>query len=158
MTTSAQTPAQSPQEHQSRRERTWIYVVSCVILVAVALWAVVVFSTVRETARAQEKADQLVAALEDAGLGTPDRDQIVRVLGEDGGATCSNPNAALSRATLLTLLANGATGPGSRPVIVDSRAVQGQLLIIETYCPDELDEFQQFIEDLKTGNVAGTRS
>ena len=151
------TPVEAPVESQSRRERTWIYVVACVILVALALWAIFAFRSVRETARAQEKADELITALEVAGLGSPDKDQVVRVLGDDGGATCASPNDALSRATLLAQLTNGATGPGDRPVIVDSRAVQGQLLIIEVYCPDELDEFRQFIDDLKTSDVAGTR-
>ena len=78
----------------------------------------------------------------------------MRVLGDDGGAVCANPNKALSRATLLTQLANGASGPGARPVIADSRVVQGQVLIIQVYCPDELEEFQEFADDLKTADVA----
>ena len=77
----------------------------------------------------------------------------MRVLGDDGGATCENPNHALGRAVLFTQLANGAAGPGARPVIVDSRALKGQLLIIEIYCPDELKEFQEFVDDLKTDDV-----
>ena len=52
----------------------------------------------------------------------------MRVLGDDGGATCADPNEALSRATLLAQLTNGAAGPGIRPVIADSRVVKGQLL------------------------------
>jgi Tfp pilus assembly protein FimT len=141
-------------ENQSPRERSWIYIVACVILALMVLWAVIAFSAARETTRAQEKADELIVALEDAGARTPDSDQIVRVLGDDGGATCEDPNAALRRATLNSLLTNGATGPGARPVIADSRAVQGQLLIIEVYCPEELDEFQEFVDDLKTDDVA----
>ena len=50
--------------------------------------------------------------------------------------------SALSRATLLAQLTNGASGPGIRPVIADSRVVQGELLVIKVYCPDELEEFQ----------------
>lgn len=145
----------TPVETQTSRERSWIYISACVILGAMVLWAVFAFRSVRETERAQELADELIVALEDAGAATPDRDRIVRVLGDDGGATCANPNEALSRATLLALLANGAAGPGSRPVIADSRAVQGQLLIIEVYCPDELADFQQFVDDLQTDDVAG---
>ena len=145
----------TPVENQSRRERTWIYITSCVILAILALWAIFAFSSARETKRAQDKADEFIAALQDAGAArTPDKDQVVRVLGDDGGATCANPNKALSRATLLTLLANGATGPGARPVIADSRAVKGQLLIIKTYCPNQLEDFQQFVDDLKTDDVA----
>ena len=78
----------------------------------------------------------------------------MRVLGDDGGATCADPNDALSRAVLFTQLANGAAGPGARPVIADSRVVQGQLLIIQIYCPDELEDFQEFVDDLKTDDVA----
>jgi hypothetical protein len=146
----------TPAEYQSPRERTWIYVTVCVLLGLLVVVSLFVFRSARETAQAQDKADELIAALEDAGARTPDRDQIVRVLGEDGGATCVDPNAALSRATLHSLLTNGATGPGTRPVIADSRAVQGQLLIIQVYCPDELEDFQAFVDDLKTDDVAGT--
>ena len=104
---------------------------------------------------AEEKADELIAALEDAGARAPDRDQIVRVLGEDGGATCEDPNDALNRAILLSQLSNGASGPGARPVVTDSRVFQGQKLIIEIYCPDELDDFNEFVDDLETDDVAG---
>ena len=144
----------TPVENQSPRERSWIYITACVILAVLTLWAIFAFSSARETKRAEDKADQLIAALRDAGARTPHKNQIVRVLGDDGGATCANPNKALSRATLLTLLANGATGPGARPVIADSRAVKGQLLIMKVYCPNELNDFQQFVDDLKTDNVA----
>jgi Tfp pilus assembly protein FimT len=142
-------------ERQSPRERGWIYVVSVILLVAFVVFGLVTFSAGRETRQAQEKADELIAALRDAGARTPEQDQVVRVLGEDGGATCENPNDALNRAVLLSQLANGATGPGSRPVVADSRAFKGQLLIIEVYCPEELDDFKEFVEDLKTDDVAG---
>jgi hypothetical protein len=141
-------------ETQSKRERNWIYITACIILGALVIAGLIAFSSARETRQAQEKADELIAALQDAGARTPDQDQIVRVLGEDGGATCAHPNEALSRATLLAQLTNGATGPGVRPVIADSRAVQGQLLIIEIYCPEELADFQAFVDDLKTDDVA----
>ncbi len=32
--------------------------------------------------------------------------------------------------------------------------MKGQLLIIEIYCPDELEDFQEFVDDLKTDDVA----
>ena len=78
----------------------------------------------------------------------------MRVLGDDGGATCADPNDALSRSILLSQLTNGATGPGARPVIADSRVFKGQLLIIKIYCPDELDDFQAYVDNLKTDDVA----
>ena len=143
-------------ETQGQRERNWIYITAWVLLAAFVLAGLIAFSSARETAEAQEKADELIAAIEDAGATAPSKDQIVRVLGDDGGATCQDPNEALSRAALLAQLANGASGPGSRPVISDSRVFQGQLLIIEVYCPDELEDFQEFVDDLETDDVAGS--
>jgi hypothetical protein len=142
-------------ETQGKRERTWIYVTAWVLLGALAIAGLIAFRGARESREAQDKADELIAAIEDTGATAPDKDQIVRVLGDDGGATCENPNDALSRAALLSQLANGATGPGARPVIVDSKVFQGQLLIIETYCPDELDDFKAYVDDLETDDVAG---
>jgi Tfp pilus assembly protein FimT len=142
-------------ETQTPRERSWLYITSLIVLVVLVVIALFAFRSARETQEAQDKADQLITALQAAGARTPDKEQIVRVLGDDGGATCDNPNKALSRATLLSMLANGATGPGARPVIADSRAVKGQLLIIKIYCPEQLAEFQAFVDDLKTDNVAG---
>jgi Tfp pilus assembly protein FimT len=144
----------TPVETQSKRERRWLYITSLVILGALVVGGLIAFSSARETREAQEKADQLIAAIEDAGATAPSKDQIVRVLGDDGGATCDNPNDALSRSVLLAQLTNGATGPGQRPVVADSRVFKGQLLIIETYCPDELADFSAFVEDLKTDDVA----
>ena len=141
-------------ETQSTRERNWIYITAWVLLGILVVVALITFSSARETREAQEKADQLIAALEDAGATAPTQDQIVRVLGDDGGATCEDPNDALSRAILLAQLTNGASGPGSRPVIADSRVFQGQLLIIEIYCPEELDDFQEYVDDLKTDDVS----
>lgn len=144
----------TPSETEPRRERTWIYITACVILAVLLLVSLLTFSSHRQTNEANQKADQLIAALAAAGARTPDRDQIVRVLGTDGGATCENPNDALGRAVLFTQLANGAAGPGARPVIVDSKVLKGQLLIIQIYCPDELNDFKEFVEDLKTDDVA----
>ncbi len=51
------------------------------------------------------------------------------------------------------MVANGAAGPGMRPVIADTRIVQGQLAVIEVYCPDELEDFKSYISDLKYDDV-----
>lgn len=145
----------TPTEPQTGRERNVIYIVIAVVVVALMVIGLFTYSSAKSTQQANDKADQLIAAIEDAGATAPSKDQIVRVLGDDGGATCADPNASLTRAILLSQLANGAAGPGARPVIADSRVVKGQLLIIEVYCPDELEDFKKFVEDFKTGNVAG---
>jgi hypothetical protein len=142
-------------ETQTRRECSTLYIVIAVVVGALMIAGLLFYSSAKSTREAEEKADQLIAALEEVGARTPSRDQIVRVLGDDGGATCADPNEALNRAILLGQLANGAAGPGARPVITDNRVVQGQLLIIQVYCPEELGDFQKFVEDLKTDDVTG---
>ena len=141
-------------ENQDRRERSWLYITCWVVLIALVVGGLIVFRSATETKNANDKADQLITELKAAGARTPDKDQIVRVLGDDGGATCADPNDALSRSILLSQLTNGATGPGARPVIADSRVFKGQLLIIKIYCPDELDDFQAYVDNLKTDDVA----
>ena len=144
------------RESQPSRERSWIYITACVLLGGAALAAVLSFTETRESNRAQDKADELIAAFTEAGATrVPDKDMIVRLFGDDGGATCENPNDALNRATFLSLLTNGGTGPGARPVVADERVVQGQLLVMQVYCPDEVEDFESFVQDLKTGDVAG---
>ena len=146
----------TPAETQSKSERSWIFITALVLLAVVTLAGVLAFTRGVNDAQAQNKANELVNRLTEVGARTPDVDQVARVLGDDGGATCENPNDALSRSILLAQLTNGASGPGARPVIVDSKVVQGQLLIIEIYCPDELDDFKAFVDDLKTDDVAGS--
>ena len=142
-------------ESQTGRERGILYIVAAVLVGVLMVIALFTFSSARSTREAEEKADELIAAIEEAGATAPSRDQIVRVLGDDGGATCTDPNESLTRAVLLSQLVNGAGGPGARPVIADSRVLRGQLLIIEIYCPEELEEFREFVEDLETDDVAG---
>ena len=54
-------------------------------------------------------------------------------------------------------LANGAGGPGTRPVITDRRAVRGEALIISIYCPDELPEFTELVEAMVFADVINDR-
>jgi hypothetical protein len=51
------------------------------------------------------------------------------------------------------MLTNGAGGPGMRPVIVDNKVVQGQLLAIKVYCPENLDKFSKVVDKLKYADV-----
>jgi Tfp pilus assembly protein FimT len=145
-------------EMQPRRERSALYIGAVVLLVILTVLGLILFSSARSSAKANDRADQLISELEQAGATPPSREQIVRVLGDDGGATCADPNAALKRGVLLSQLSNGAANVGLRPVIADSRVVQGQLLIIKTYCPDELPRFQEFVDSMQFEDVAGGQS
>ncbi|GAA3863612.1 hypothetical protein GCM10022381_04480 [Leifsonia kafniensis] len=143
------------KETSTRRGRSITYIISVVLLIVLATIGLFTFRSANETARAAEKADQLIANIEATGATAPSRDQIIRVLGDDGGAVCANPNDALSQALFLSQLVNGSGGPGTRPVIAESRAVQGQLMIIQVYCPEELAQFQEFVNGLQTTDSGG---
>ena len=143
------------QETQRPHERTLLYIIIGVVTLLLVILGLVLFQSGKESRAADDKADQLIAALTSVGAPAPDRDEVVRVLGSDGGATCQDPNSSLNRAIFLSMLSNGAAGPGIRPVTADRRYVAGQLLILKVYCPDELPSFQKFVDRLKSSDVAG---
>jgi hypothetical protein len=138
----------------SERERRWTYWVALGLLGVLILIALLTFSSARSTQEARDKADQLIAALESEGLTPPSEDQIVNVLGEDGGALCEDPGNALRQAITNNQLANGAAGPGLRPILADAaQLLKGELLALEIYCPEELPDFQRYVDDLQSENV-----
>ena len=75
------------------------------------------------------------------------------MLGDDGGAVCDDPGNALREATVNAMLYNGAAGPGLRPIIFDSKLFAGELAVISVYCPEHLQDFKDYVDDLKTGDV-----
>jgi hypothetical protein len=125
------------------------------VLVILLLVGLLTYRRTTATPRAEAKADQLIAALAAAGAPTPSKTQIVRLLGEDGGAVCADPNSALARAAQYGGLSNGAGGPGIRPTIASSRAVRGELLVLSVYCPEQLAGFTTFVDGLTYADVAG---
>lgn len=138
----------------SPKTKNWVaYVLLGVVFVALTIIALFVFRSAKESTAANAKADQLIAAVQAKGYPAPDKDLVVRTLGDDGGAVCANPNNAFRHAVLNDMLANGAAGPGMRPVIADNLVVRGQVLIMSIYCPDKLPEFTKYADTLKTANV-----
>ena len=124
------------------------------ILIVLAVIGLITYSGEKKDEQSQQKAAELTAKFRAAGLPVPhDQDVFIRTLGDDGGPVCHDPGGALRRAVFLDQLTNGADFVGRRPVIVDPRIVQGELLILETYCPDELDDIRDDLEDLKTDDV-----
>jgi hypothetical protein len=142
----------APADPAANTRRITYIAVGGVILVLLIV-ALVAWNSNKETQAANQKADQLIATLNQAGLATPDKDQIVRVLGDDGGTVCADPELALKKTIMYGLATNGAAGPGLRPVIADNRLVQAGLAVIKTYCPDELPEFPQTAEQFKTADL-----
>lgn len=129
----------------------WVAVLLLVVLTAIALAA---YRGARADAAALTKADELIAVLADAGVERlPSQEQVARVLGDDGGSVCADPGDALRRATLFAMLATGASGPGTRPVITDGVLLRGQLAVVRVYCPEHLEEVERYLDDLATDDV-----
>jgi hypothetical protein len=124
------------------------------VVLALIILGLFLFNAAKDTQEAEAKADQFIAALGAVGVSAPPKDEVVRVLGTDGGATCEDPNNGLHRAILNSQLTNGAAGPGMRPVVFDRTMLGGQLLILKIYCPEELPSMQKFVDKLKSADVA----
>ena len=124
------------------------------VLVVLCVVGLVTYSGNKETKEAQDKAQQLTQKFQAAGLRVPeDQNVFVRSLGTDGGAVCDNPASALGKAALIDTITNGADFVGRRPVIIDRRILKGEALILQTYCPEKLPDYQSKIDDLKTDDT-----
>ena len=135
-------------------DHTWLYWTVGTVVVVLAIIGLITYSGNKDYREAQQKAEQLTQKLEAAGLPVPkDQDIITRSLGTDGGAVCDNPASALGKAILNDQIANGADFVGRRPVIIDKRVVQAEALILQTYCPDKVKEYQDKIDYLNTDNT-----
>jgi hypothetical protein len=147
-TAKPETPQQAPHSNRT------MYIVIAAVLVVLCVVGLILYDTAQDNQDAQAKATQLTQSFEQAGLPVPvDTDQIVATLGTDGGAVCANPANALGKATLADSLTNGASFVGRRAVIIDSRILQGEALILQIYCPDELAAYQEKIDELKTDDT-----
>lgn len=142
------------EKPSGRRERVILYGVIAAMVAILMVIGVAGWRAEKADRAAEEKADRLIAALRELGTRVPSRDQIVKVLGGDGGRVCADPTSALRRAAYLAQLSNGAGGPGTRPVIADSNVAKGELAIITIYCPDRLSDFEEFIDGLHTTDPA----
>jgi hypothetical protein len=147
------TAPRGPAPTSSGRSNRWMYWTIAIVLVVLAVIGLITYNTAKTNQQAKDKAQSLSQKFKAAGLPVPDQDVIIRSLGTDGGAVCANPANALGKATLNDMIMNGADFVGRRPVIVDRRILLGEALILKTYCPDKLKEYQDKINKLKTDDV-----
>ena len=154
MTATASTaPASSSTGEHDHRFLYWACGIVAVVLAIVGL---ITYSGKQQSEEATAKAQSLAQSFEQAGLTVPqDLTIFTRSLGTDGGAVCDNPASALGRATLFADLVNGASFVGRRPVIADTNLLKGELLILQTYCPEKVQQFKDKTQDLKLDDTIG---
>jgi hypothetical protein len=123
-------------------------------LAVLLVLALVLWDYDKANEEALGKADQLISAYEDAGL-TPPRsaENVAEVLGTDGGEVCVAASSDYLLGLLKTRLGVGGEF-GFRPTIVDRRPLQGAALIVQTYCPEEAPRVAEFVEGLKSADLA----
>lgn len=146
------TPApEVPEEETSHRS---LFLIIGIVFIILAIVGLLIHESNERTEAAEAKANELIALLQSQGMtATPSTDSIVAVLGEDGGHVCEDPVSALNKALSDIQLSNGAATVGMRPILADARVAQGEALILQVYCPDELPEYLEFIEDKKYEEV-----
>jgi hypothetical protein len=132
----------------------WLYVLLGVVVVGLAIWGVAAYRGHHETQQAEQKAEQLQQKFAAAGLPQfADTEDIAKTLGTDGGAACDTPGRALADGFLKIQLSNGADGPGQRPVTVARDVLLGELLIVQTYCPDRVEAFKNYFDNFDFDDV-----
>lgn len=120
-------------------------------LLATALAVVLVVAGCSSTSEADQaaetdKAEQLVAATQAAGVAPRLTVEVAESLyGTDATSVCDLLDDGLSNAAGIVILGNPAQG--RRKTITD-HAVEYGRLVVQTYCPDELDRYDGVVDDL----------
>jgi hypothetical protein len=121
----------------------WIVAGAFAVLLIVML---VAWNYDRQNAEADEKAQQLIAAFEEAGLRAPDQDQIARTLGDDGGQVCETADSELVQGYWkLRLMIGGEFYV--RPTSLPGTVRDGLSLVVDVYCPEKRPDIEDFFED-----------
>jgi hypothetical protein len=146
--------APSPTDAEARENHNILYWAIGIGLLVLCVIGLITFNAQQSNQQAEQKAQQLTQKFKAAGLAVPaSQETIIRQLGDDGGYVCHDPTSALGRGLLYSQLINGASFVGQRPVIGPPEILKGELLILQTYCPDKVPQFQDRIGNLKTDDT-----
>ncbi len=136
-----------------QRRSRWV-VVTAAVLLLLGIGAVLTVQFLdresrQDSAMAQQRAQELEAGLVAMGVTGVSAQAIENRLGAEGGVLCTGaiPGDGSGLGAL-----NGAAGPGIRPSVIDPRLLAGERLIIEIYCPERLDAFDQAVARLDLGD------
>ncbi len=100
----------------------------------------------RQNDEANAKAQELIAAYEEAGLTAPDQDQIAGVLGDDGGSVCEIADSELVQGYWKLRLGVGGEFY-VRPTRLPGTVRQGLSLVVDVYCPEKRPDIEDFFEE-----------
>jgi hypothetical protein len=139
--------ASGPPEATTGDNHTILYWIIGAVLVVLCVIGLITYGAQKTDQEAQQKAQELTQKFQAAGLPVPvDQEIITRQLGADGGAVCHDPANALRRAIFFDQITNGADFVGRRPVTGDRRILQGQVMIMQVYCPSTLQDYRDKVK------------
>ncbi|MBC9734012.1 hypothetical protein [Nocardioides marmotae] len=102
---------------------------------------------------ARTLAGQLNDRLAASGLSTLDTETATALYGTDGGVSCENVGELQQQ---LALSQFGNNSVNLRRVVLDPSLVSYDLAVIETYCPDQLGDFEDLVDELDTEETVPT--
>lgn len=124
------------------------WVIAVLIIGILGAIATVVWKRQEVNAEALQKAQALHDRAEALGFNVPSVKTLARLLGTDGGPLCETADGHLNQALLAYNM--GRTGEvNQRSVITDPRLLEFERLVLEVYCPEKVDEFNDFVNGLK---------
>jgi hypothetical protein len=145
---SGRRPDDRGEELVQRELRTIGFGLLFLVILAAVVLAILYDAGDSEQEQAQQLAGELVASLDAAGLQSPDEDVAARVYGTDGGAGCRVADAD-SLSALAALATRGTGEVAARPTLVDRRFVEYQRIMLQTYCPERVDDFDDMVDGLR---------
>ena len=135
---------------RGRAWQRWLPWAIATLVVVLAVAGVVIYKHGKDNQVARARAGEVIALFEAHHLATPvTRNEVINVLGTNGGPVCANPNGALTQALRNQQFSNGAATVGSRPTRVSKEVVLGQELVIQVYCPQKLAGFRRYVNGKK---------
>jgi hypothetical protein len=134
------------------KDGRWIFWVVGGIVVVGLVASLALWRGYRETSdEALAKAEEAIAAMEDAGLENAsliDPEQLAEQLGEDGGNVCVVAGSELQQGYVKTRLGVGGEF-GFRATRLGDRVADGFLELVSVYCPENSDSAEAFIDSLQ---------
>ena len=142
------TPEERPTLHglsDRRRHRAVLWAIAA-LLVILAVVLVLVYKPAPNNRLAQAKAHRVEALYAAHGLTVPVDDKtLTSILGTNGGSVCASPTSALTKAMQDLSLANGGATVGIRPIRESRSVVEGEQIILQVYCPEQLPAFNKYV-------------
>jgi type II secretory pathway pseudopilin PulG len=121
-----------------------IYLIVGGVMAALLVVMLITYNYNKNTEEAVAKAEQLITALDQAGLRAPrDPNEVARVFGDDGGAVCASARDGVALGIAkLNLSVGGAFY--TRAVIADRRLATALVIVVQTYCPEKVPTLEEF--------------